>query len=893
VARVRSRHPVFVLDTNFQVVISIPVLDPSSVHRARLSNGLSVLVRHEPSAPVVAIVTYVKAGYFDEPDDVAGISHVLEHMYFKGTQSRGVGAIARETKMAGGYLNAGTIYDHTSYYTVLPSTGFTRGMEIQADAYANSLIDAEELRKELEVIIQEAKRKADSPGAVALESMYALLYDRHRMRRWRIGTEAVLRSLTRDDLFAFYRTYYRPSNTILVIVGDIDASEAFRQAEALYGGLPDEPISRDRGPTENGGHGFRYKELAGDITQSQLVLGWRTPAAMQEHTPLLDLGASVLGAGRASRLYRAVRERQLAASVSAFNYTPTDLGVFVVHAEGPPETTAEAARAIWAQLEDLRSNGIGRDELWRTRRLIEARWIRRLETAEGQANYLAEWEAEGDWVLGDRYLERLLVASDEQVSEAVRQYLGADRCAVLIYRPEEAPAIAANTHRFRDLLSDGRPLPLPVPPPRDPAAPAVHTEEASLCGVEHGVYVYRTRNDIPILVRPKGGAPLVHLGMYALGGAVQEPFERAGLTLLLARAAIKGTKRRSAAQIAEDSELLGGSIGAHAGAEHFGWSISVPAPYADAAVELLGDVVQCATFPDEAVSTERTVAEAELRHLRDDMGRYPLRLLTEAAFAGHPYGVPVGGTEASLESITPDEIREWHAGRVLEAPVVLGVVGAVTPNEAANMAARAFRKLRMASRPEVPPAAWPNEPVISVESRHKAQTALALAFPHPGRRDAERFAGEVLAGVASGQGGRLFTELREKRSLAYSVFAFPVERLAGGLFAAYIATSPEREDEARDALLAEFAALRDRPVEVEELRRAQEYAVGTHAIRQASGAAVLGDSIDAWLFGTLEDLARYEERMRGVTPDAMQSLAQKWFDPSRVVQGIVRGTATA
>jgi zinc protease len=873
-------------------VISIPVLEPSTVHRRRLSNGLTVLVRHEPSAPVVAIVTYVKAGYFDEPDEIAGISHVLEHMYFKGTPSRGVGEISRETKMAGGYLNAGTIYDHTSYYTVLPSSGFSRGLQIQADAYANSLIDAEELRKELEVIIQEAKRKADSPGAVALESMYALLHERHRMRRWRIGTEDVLRGLTRDDLLGFYRGYYRPSNTILVIAGDIDVEDALRQAEALYGGLPDESIQRDRGPSENGARGFRYREIAGDISQSQLVLGWRTPGAMHEHTPLLDLGASVLGAGRASRLYRAVRERQLAASISAFNYTPTELGVFAVQAEGPPEMTGEAARAIWAQLEELRGNGVGRDELWRTRRLIEARWIRRLETAEGQANYLAEWEAEGDWVLGDRYLERLLVASEDQVSEAMRAYLAPDRCAVLIYRPDAAPEVASSAHRFRELLSSGTPPPLPVPPPRDPAAPAVHTEDASLCGVEHGVYVYRTKDDIPILVRPKGGAPLAHLGVYALGGAVQEAADRAGLSLLLARGAIKGTKRRSAAQIAEDAELLGGSVGAHAGAEHFGWSISVPAPYADAAVELLADVVQCATFPEEAVSTERAVAEAELRHLRDDMGRYPLRLLTEAAFAGHPYGTPVGGTEASLAAITPDDVRQWHAARVLEAPVVLGVVGAVTPNEAANMAARAFRRLRMAPRPEIAPATWPTSPVVNAESRHKAQTALALAFPHPGRRDPERFAGEVLASIASGQGGRLFVELREKRSLAYSVFAFPVERLAGGMFAAYIATSPDREAEARDALMTQFALLREEPVEPEELQRAQEYAVGTYAIRQASGAAVLGDAIDAWLFGTLEDLARYEERVRGVTPEAVQSLAQKWFDPDRLVQGIVRGTAT-
>ena len=107
------------------------------VHRAVLGNGLTVLICRDPSAPVVAIVTYLRAGYFDETDDVVGIAHVLEHMFFKGTERRGVGEIARETKTSGGYLNAHTIYDHTSYYTVLPAASFERGLDIQADAYAN------------------------------------------------------------------------------------------------------------------------------------------------------------------------------------------------------------------------------------------------------------------------------------------------------------------------------------------------------------------------------------------------------------------------------------------------------------------------------------------------------------------------------------------------------------------------------------------------------------------------------------------------------------------------------------------------------------------------------------------------------------------------------------
>src|SRR6476646_778577 len=120
-------------------------MNPGSIHRTVLPNGLTVLIQEDRSAPVVAIVTYVKAGYFDETDEQNGLAHALEHMFFKGTKKRGVGEIAKETKASGGYLNAHTIYDSTVYYTVLPSSGFAKGLDIQADAYANSVIDSGEL----------------------------------------------------------------------------------------------------------------------------------------------------------------------------------------------------------------------------------------------------------------------------------------------------------------------------------------------------------------------------------------------------------------------------------------------------------------------------------------------------------------------------------------------------------------------------------------------------------------------------------------------------------------------------------------------------------------------------------------------------------------------------
>jgi zinc protease len=852
---------------------------------------MTVLIRRDPSAPVVAIVTYVKAGYFDETDDIVGIAHVLEHMYFKGTERRGVGEISRATKAAGGYLNAGTIYDHTSYYTVLPSSGFARGLDIQADAYINSVIDAEELRKELEVIIQEAKRKSDNPVAVATETLYALLHDRHRIRRWRIGHEAELRRLTRADVMRFYRGFYRPRETILCIVGDVDPDAALRDVEHAYGALPDQPVERCPGPREPEHKGFRFRDMAGDITQTQLAFGWRTPETMHADTAPLELAATVLGSGRASRLYRAVRERKLAASVVAYDYTPTELGVFVVHAEGPPSTAGEAARAIWEQLRDVRDGGVGKDELWRARRVLESRWIRQLETMEGQANYLAEWEALGDWTLGDRYLESLLTASPETVTDAVRRYLTPDRCGVVVYRPSSAPPLARDADAMRWHLDEfPRPEPLPVSPPLGARAPSGAARVPALEREEARVRVYRTARGIPILVRPKGGAPLAHLGVFMLGGASDEPEEYAGLTMLLARTALKGTERRDAARIAEEAELLGGAISPSTGSESFGWSISVPSAHVAAALDLLADVAQRATMPEAVLETERAIAVSDLALQRDDMYRYPLRLLTRAAFQDHPYGVPVSGFESSLAAIDTERLRTWHRERVLAAPAVIVIVGDVDPDDAAAAAARHFDALRSGEPIPLAPPRWPAAPVVSYEAREKAQTALALAFPSPSRSDDERYAAHLLAGIASGLGGRFFEELRDRRSLAYTVSAYASERRLAGMFVSYIATSPEQEEEARRGLLDEFAKLREAPVTDEELARSKEYAIGAHAIHQQSGAAVLGDVLDAWLFGrSLAELDEHDARIRAVTPRDIQELAQRYFDESRLVQGIVRG----
>ncbi|HEX3532603.1 MAG TPA: pitrilysin family protein [Gemmatimonadaceae bacterium] len=864
-------------------------MNPNSVHRTVLPNGLTVLVQEDRSAPVVAIVTYVKAGYFDETDDQQGLAHALEHMFFKGTAKRGVGDIAKETKASGGFLNAHTIYDHTTYYTVLPSSGFARGLDIQADAYANSVIDSGELAKEMEVIIQEAKRKSDSPSAVATETLYELLHDAHRMRRWRIGREPGLRSFTRDGMNEFYHNFYRPSNTILSISGDVDPADALRRVTDLYGNLAAGDPVRTPGPREPEHDGFRYRELAGDIAQSQLVLGWRTPGTLDPDTPVLDVAAAILATGRASRLYRSVREKKLASSVSAYDYTPSELGVFVVHAETEPETTGDAAAVIWDQMHQLRVGSLEDHELERVRRIFEARWARRLETAEGRANYLAEWEALGSWRLGDEYYRRFMSASADDVQRVARKYLSEERAGALIYRPESSAIVAQSAADMQQLLGAGRSDRLESIPRRTaPGTP--ENKGAEFDKEEAGVSVFRTAEGVPVLIRRKAGTPIASIGIYIVGGAVEEEANEAGLTLITARVMLKGTTTRSAAQIAEDSEMLGGTISASASSDSFGWSFSVPNARLAEALELLGDVVQRPTIPEDAFETERAVGLSNVAMLRDDMYRYPARLASSVAFGRHPYGRPVMGTEESLRAITAEQAREWHRSRVLKSSAVIGIVADVDVKEAADLVAREFGVLEPKKAPKVGKPKWPKTVKIAAESRDKSQTAIALAFPAPSRSDDDRHAASLIGTVASGLGGRFFDELRDRQSLAYTVHAGLSEKKLAGIFVSYIATSPEKEEVARSGLLAEFAKLRDQPVGEHELLRAKEYTIGTHAISQELGAAVLAEMLDAWMFGAgLHELTEHDTRVRSVTAAQMRDVARRYFDPARRVEGIVRG----
>jgi zinc protease len=509
---------------------------------------------------------------------------------------------------------------------------------------------------------------------------------------------------------------------------------------------------------------------------------------------------------------------------------------------------------------------------------------------EGQATHLARWELTGDWRNGSAWLRALLAADAERVTQVARRWLAPERAGLVVYRPASAPAIAADPVEIRAFLDGERPedvtaVARPVPSPPVPGGSRAWRLERQ----EGPVLVYRLASGVPMLVQRRPGA-IGHLGWFVHGGTLHESARDAGITALMARTALKGSASRTAQRVAEDAEFAGGVLGAATTSDGFEWTVSVPVPRLPDAAELLADVVQRPAFRDDALEAERAVALADLAAMRDDMYRWPLRLAAQAAWGEHPYARSTLGTEESLAVLDAGALRRWHAAHALEARGVLVCVADVDPDDAAALGARWFGALREAGevRADAPP--WPRSAVERAERRDKAQTALAMLFPAAARDDDARFAVALIAGVASGLGGRFFDALRDRRSLAYTVTASSIARRHGGAFAAYIATAPDKEEAARAGLLEQFERFRDAPVTDAELDEAKTHALGTWAIRRQRTVSVLEDLADAWRFGrSLREIEDFPDRVRAVSAVEMMTLARRYFDPARRVEGVVRG----
>ena len=835
---------------------------PSGVRVHRLDNGLELIIREDASAPVVSVQAWARAGSIHEGQWLgAGLSHVLEHMLFKGTSTRGAGRIDQEVQAAGGYMNAYTSFDRTVYWINVPDSGATTAIDILCDIFQNATLPADELEKELDVIRREMDMGEDDPGRRSSKGLFSAAYTRSPYRYPVIGLLDLFNRITREDLLAYYRAHYAPNNCFLVVVGNVKADAVIEQVRKAYAGTQARtipvnyllPEPRQMSPREE-------LELA-PVEHAHFHLGWHIPDLTHPDVPVLDVLSTLLGGGRSSRLYQAVRERtSLTHSVSAWIYTPGLSGLFGVSGVCDGVTFPEAQTAILREVARMANEPVSSAELAKAVKQFTVGTLSSRKTMEGQAQDLGgNWIATQDLHFSERYLAAVRAVTPADLVRVVKTYLRDDNRTVFALLPKETGA------------------------PKE-------FEVATV--VTHPIVKRTLSNGLRVLVKEDHRLPFVELRAVFEGGLRVETAENNGITSMLSRLFIKGTPTRSAEDIAREIESMGGSIEAYAGNNTFGLSGEVMREDLTQGLGLFTEILLRPTFPESAFEREREAQLASIRGQRDQLLQCAFKSMRRGLHGDQGYGLDALGRESVIRGLTPADLREFHARWTVPGNAVLAVFGDVDPDALVETLEALLGGWADRPRPPLPEAQPVDRVARSEEAREKEQAVVVLGFPGTHLQSPDRFALELIQEACSDMGSRLFMRIRDELGLAYYVGANLLTGQTPGHFAFYCGTAPEKTGLVEEELRAQAEILRTEGLGAEELARAKAKVIGQRKIaRQDLGGFAMSTALDE-LYGLGHAHFEMETgRFEAVTEDDIRAAARRYLDPARSVVAIIRGQA--
>lgn len=401
------------------------------VRKYTLPNGMRYLLKEDHSQPVVSVQVWVRAGSVNENDRINGISHLVEHMVFKGTVQYPAGEISRTVEANGGSINAATSSEYTFYYIDIPSHAFEKALSILSDAMMHCTLPEAELEKERRVILEEIKRKDDRPESEVWDNLRSQLYQKTPYRYRVIGSSAVVSSLTRDELFRFYKTYYRPDNMLLIVVGDFKIKEARKIIKKYFTAAVAEKKPASPDLIEPARETYAVQISSRSVKQTHLSLGFIGPPFHSKDQFPLDVCSVILGRGRSSRLYRHIREeKKLVWSIGASFYTRSGSGIFTISVTCDPVQTEKVIQAIREEIDLFHVQPPTEAELKRAKKIIESEWIFDNETYHAQASNLGYFGILNQLSFMKKYIRNIKKVSSKDVERVMREYLKKNRMAV-------------------------------------------------------------------------------------------------------------------------------------------------------------------------------------------------------------------------------------------------------------------------------------------------------------------------------------------------------------------------------------------------------------------------------------------------------------------------------
>ena len=839
-------------------VVTFP---PSSAQKTVLPNGLTVIVQEDHSAPVASVQAWCATGSVNEDEHLgAGLSHILEHMLFKGTRTRSTNAIAQKIQDVGGYINAYTSFDRTVFWIDVPKDGVATALDVLADAMMNSTLPREEYSKEQEVIRREFAMSLDDPDRMAGQLLFATAYQKHPYRLPVIGQMEVYNQLTQEQVMQYYKSRYLPNNLTFIVAGDVDAGKVHQQLADFFKTYPEKSLKPVFVPEEPPQLGRRevHNEFQTELTR--LSLAWHIPEITHPDVPALDLLAGILGDGRSSRLYRRVREQSgLAYGVSAFSYTPGDPGLLGIDATVDPKKREPAEQLILQIIDEIKQAGATADELTKAKKTSLSHHFHALTTMRGQASDTgSNWLLTRNLNFSRDYLAAIQKVTLDDIRRVAAKYLVDQNLTVVSLNPKGS--LAGKTGE---------------------AKPVSAAE----------IQKFELANGLRLLVREDARLPLVAMSAVFRGGLLAESPQNNGITRLTAKTLLKGTKTRTAEQIADQIEAVGGSISSDAGNNSFAIALDVTKPDLKLGVELLSDVLLNATMPEKAVAREKEVQIAGIKQEEEQPTTVARNILRQALFSHHPYALRANGATDSVPKLNQKDLLEFRDHYLVAKNGVISVFGNVNTSEVKQLFEQALGKMKpgaLALTDAQPPA--PLAKIGSVESRkEKTQSVIMVGYRGVDIFSKDRHPLELIDEASSDLGSRFFIRIREQMGLAYFVGASQMQGLVPGLFAFYLGTDPQKIEPVKTALLDEIRKLANEGLTNEELARAKKKLIGQQQIALQSNDTFGYQCALDELYGLgFDHYKKLEADVNAVTLDEIKRVAAKYFRDQPYVLATVR-----
>ena len=833
---------------------------PPGVKLTTLENGPTIIVREDHSAPVVSAQAWAMAGSIHEDKWLgAGLSHVLEHMLFKGTSTRPGSRIDQEVQEAGGYMNAYTSFDRTVYHIDVPNTGAVKAIDILCDIMQNASLPPDELAKEMDVIRREMDMCHDDPGRRASRRLFETAYTKSPYRFTIIGYPDIFNEVKPEDIRNYYTEKYAPNNVFFVVAGDVKNDEVVAQIKTAYAKSKSKAMPPMVLPLEPKQTASREIIEESPVELGHVHFAWHIPELRHADVPALDVLAVLLGSGRSSRLFQQVREKQgVVHHVDAWTYSPGLPGLFGISAVVDGDQFEAANQAILAELEKIKSLSVSSDELHKAIKQFISATLSSRKTMEGQAQNLGgNWLAANDLNFSERYLAAVKRVTTADVQRVARHYLTPENRTLYALLPEgAAPKAKANVESNTD----------------------------------NAIQKIVLTNGLTLLVKEDHRLPFVEFRAVFKGGVLAENAANNGTTMLLAKMLIKGTTTRSAEKIATEIESVGGHIDSYGGNNSFGINAEVLSEDFATGLNLLADVILHPVFPADELEREKEIQIAGIRSRKDELLKSASLAMRQALFGNSGYGLDSLGSEESAAQVSVSGLKEFHQKLTVPNNCVLAIFGAINAGEIKTAVEKAFASWKPAADVSLS-AASPalGSPKRVEETRDKKQAVLVIGFPGTTLADDDRYALDLLQECCSDLGSRLFLRIREQLGLAYYVGAQNFAGLVPGYFAFYTGTEPAKVALVEKELLAEAELLRTEGLTAEELKRAKAKIIGQKKISRADLGNLASTSALDELYGLGWQRAELDDATyAAVTLEQIKAAAQKYLNPAALVISVVK-----